>query len=55
MDANAYMFLAQLCRSLTRVLQWYGEYVLNFATPDPMYESSIYSIYKIIVDDGYDH
>lgn len=50
-----YMFLAQLFRSLTRVLQWHGEYVCNLITFDHMYESVIYYIYKVTVNDGYDH
>lgn len=55
MDPDAYMFLAQVFLSLNRVLQWYEEYVWNFATSHHMYESHIYSIYKVTVDDGYDH
>lgn len=49
------MFLSQLFLSLTQVLKWHGKYVLNFVTLDPMYEFAIYSIYKLIFDDGYDH
>ena len=55
LDEDVYMFLAQLFHSLTRVLQWYGEYVWNFTTSDFMYESAIYFIYKVIVDDNYNH
>lgn len=55
LDTDIYILLVQVFRSLSRVLQWYEKYVWNFTTFDPMYVSSIYSIYKVTIDDGYDH